>query len=59
MIIIIVTLRMMSDSESLIFAWNLSKNETYLNLNDLDKIPAEVNLSLCTQSACPILPPLM
>lgn len=48
----------MSGSESILFAWNLSKNVTTLNLNSLDKIPDEVNLSLCTQSACSALPPL-
>jgi len=48
----------MSGSESLLFAWNLSENATVLNLNEFDEIPAEVNLSLCTESACSILPPL-
>lgn len=48
----------MSSSESILFAWNLSKNVTTLNLSSLDEIPDEVNLSLCTQSACALLPPL-
>lgn len=49
--------RVMSGSESLLFAWNLSENVTVLNLNSFDGIPAEVNLSLCTETACSILPP--
>ncbi|CAH1738583.1 neutral and basic amino acid transport protein rBAT-like [Aphis gossypii] len=49
--------RVMNGSESLLFAWNLSQNVTVLNLNSFDGIPAEVNLSLCTESACSILPP--
>jgi len=48
----------MSGSESLLFAWNLSKNVTVLNLNAFDGIPTEVNLSLCTETACSILPSL-
>lgn len=48
----------MGDSESLLVAWNLSKNNTVVNLSSFDGVPAEVNLLLCTQSACPILPPL-
>lgn len=48
----------MSGSESLLFAWNLSKNDTVINLSSFDEVPTEVNLSLCTQSACSILPPL-
>lgn len=50
--------RVMSGSESLLFAWNLSKNVTVLNLNSFDGIPTEVNLSLCTETACSKLPPL-
>lgn len=48
----------MSGSESLLFAWNLGKNVTVVNLNSFDGVPDEVNLSLCTQSACSILPPI-
>ncbi|KAL4131802.1 hypothetical protein QTP88_009058 [Uroleucon formosanum] len=50
--------RVMSGSESLLFAWNLSKNLTVLNLiKEFDGIPSEVNLSLCTETACSMLPP--
>lgn len=48
--------RKMSGSDSLLFAWNLSKNVTVLDLSTFDGTPAEVNLSLCTSSACSILP---
>jgi len=46
----------MSGSESLLFAWNLSKNITVVDLSSFDGVPDEVNLTLCTQSACPLLP---
>lgn len=49
--------RVMSGSESLLFAWNLSKNVTVLNLNAFDGIPTELTLSLCTETACSMLPP--
>lgn len=53
-----VDFRVMSGSESLLFAWNLSKNLTVLNLiKEFDGIPSEVNLSLCTETACSMLPP--
>jgi hypothetical protein len=48
--------RIMSGSESLLFAWNLSKNITVVDLSSFDGVPDEVNLTLCTQSACPLLP---
>lgn len=54
----VIDFRLMSGSESLLFAWNLSKNDTVINLSSFDEVPTEVNLSLCTQSACSILPPL-
>lgn len=50
--------RVMQGSESLLFAWNLGKNTTVIDLSQLDKVPAEVNLSICTQSACSLLPPI-
>jgi len=46
----------MSGSESLLFAWNLSKNITVVDLSSFDGVPDEVNLTLCTQSACLLLP---
>lgn len=48
----------MSGSDSILFAWNLSKNDTILNLSSFDGVSDEANLSLCTESACSLLPPL-
>lgn len=48
----------MHGSESLLFAWNLGKNTTVIDLSKLDEVPAEVNLSICTESACSLLPSL-
>lgn len=50
--------RVTKESESFLFAWNLNKNNTVLDLSSFDGVPEEANLTLCTHSACSILPPL-
>ncbi|XP_050421225.1 maltase A2-like [Adelges cooleyi] len=51
--------RVISSSESYLFAWNLSKNTTTISLKTkFEEVPKDAQLILCTTSACPILPPL-
>jgi len=57
----IITYRVTKDSESsesLLFVWNLNKNVTVVNLTSFEEVPKEANLTLCTQSACAMLPPI-
>ncbi|XP_050544245.1 neutral and basic amino acid transport protein rBAT-like [Daktulosphaira vitifoliae] len=55
---VLVIDRVISSSESYIFVWNLNKNSTNISLLSFKDVPKEASLILCTESACPTLPPL-